>query len=364
MPGSGDVRHYPARPHPRRRPAPNLLSQGHELMALFGRDRDGGTGAPRAVPVPAMPVDGIAPREVAMFERERNTSQFVGPGGIDTFLGRGTKVNGKLVLEGTARIDGQVEGEISAQDALTVGEGAVVNAKISGTSIVIEGGVTGDVTARERLELRASALGMAASRGRSRGGNSRLHAPAATPSSARRASVVAPRMMYSLTSITEIATPTSRQSGPRPPPSRSSSCIPPSISRRAICSRAPLDLDHPEVPQDVLHAQPDGRIVVGTPPEMIPEPDEFALGQAWGHQDRPLAMPAGHEDRHAAAPIKSRLRAEESRMGGVSRGRGRRHTIQEPTHRDWYRRVFHVCGIDSTCGSDCRCSRTRDVRCA
>src|SRR5206468_64606 len=71
MPGSGDVRHYPARPHPRRRPAPNLLSQGHELMALFGRDRDGGTGAPRAVPVPAMPVDGIAPREVAMFERER-----------------------------------------------------------------------------------------------------------------------------------------------------------------------------------------------------------------------------------------------------------------------------------------------------
>jgi len=143
-------------PHLGRRPAPNLLSQGHEFMALFGRDRDEGTGAPRAIPVPVMPVDGIAPGEVAMFERERNTSQLAGPGGIDTFLGRGTKVNGKLVLEGTARIEGQVEGEISAQDALTVGEGAVVNAKISGTSIVIEGGVTGDVTARERLELRAS----------------------------------------------------------------------------------------------------------------------------------------------------------------------------------------------------------------
>ncbi len=125
-------------------------------MALFGRDRDEGTGAPRAIPVPVMPVNGIAPGEVAMFERERNTSQLAGPGGIDTFLGRGTKVNGKLVLEGTARIEGHVEGEISAQDALTVGEGAVVNAKISGTSIVIEGGVTGDVTARERLELRAS----------------------------------------------------------------------------------------------------------------------------------------------------------------------------------------------------------------
>jgi len=91
-----------------------------------------------------------------MVEHERNTSQLAGPGGIDTFLGRGTKLNGKLVLTGTARIEGDVEGEICAQDTLTVGEGAVVNAKISGTSIVIEGGVTGEVTARERLELRAS----------------------------------------------------------------------------------------------------------------------------------------------------------------------------------------------------------------
>jgi len=53
------------------------------------------------------------------------------------------------------RIEGQVDGEISAQDTLTIGDGAVVNAKISGTSIIISGRVTGDVTARQRLELRA-----------------------------------------------------------------------------------------------------------------------------------------------------------------------------------------------------------------
>src|SRR5207247_10752353 len=114
------------------------------LRGLCGSD--GAVGGPRAGSVPLRPFDGMAPGEVAMFERERNTIQLAGPGGIDTCLGRGTKVNGKLVLEGTARIEGQVEGEISARDALTVGEGAVVNAKISGTSIVIEGGVTGDVT--------------------------------------------------------------------------------------------------------------------------------------------------------------------------------------------------------------------------
>ena len=76
--------------------------------------------------------------------------------GMDAFLGKGSKVDGKLVLEGTGRIEGEVKGEISAQDTLTIGESAVVNAKISGTSIVIEGRVTGDVCAGQRLELRAT----------------------------------------------------------------------------------------------------------------------------------------------------------------------------------------------------------------
>ena len=48
-----------------------------------------------------------------------------------------------------------VEGEIAAQDTLTIGESAVVNAQIVGNAVVIQGRVTGDVTARKRLEIRA-----------------------------------------------------------------------------------------------------------------------------------------------------------------------------------------------------------------
>ena len=47
------------------------------------------------------------------------------------------------------------DGEIHAQDTLTIGEGAVVNAQIVGASVVVHGRVTGDVTARKRLEIRA-----------------------------------------------------------------------------------------------------------------------------------------------------------------------------------------------------------------
>jgi cytoskeletal protein CcmA (bactofilin family) len=124
-------------------------------MAIFGKDREGKERTQDA-PVPVTRADAVASREGGtMFERNTNHGGAVG--GTDAFLGKGTKVTGKIVLEGTGRIEGHVEGEISAQDTLTIGEGATVNAKISGTTIVVEGHVTGDITARQRLELRATA---------------------------------------------------------------------------------------------------------------------------------------------------------------------------------------------------------------
>jgi cytoskeletal protein CcmA (bactofilin family) len=75
----------------------------------------------------------------------------------NAFLGKGSRIVGKLTFEGPVRIEGNVEGEISAQDSLTIGESAVVSAQIVGNSVVILGRVTGDVTARKRLEIRAPA---------------------------------------------------------------------------------------------------------------------------------------------------------------------------------------------------------------
>lgn len=90
-----------------------------------------------------------------MSEREREKPPSDEVGGTSAFLGKGSRVTGKLQFEGTVRIEGHVEGEISAQDTLIIGESAVVNAQIVGSSVVIHGRVTGDVTARKRLEVRA-----------------------------------------------------------------------------------------------------------------------------------------------------------------------------------------------------------------
>jgi cytoskeletal protein CcmA (bactofilin family) len=92
-----------------------------------------------------------------MYDRDKTRAVGDDGSGSSGFLGKGTRVVGKLSFEGPARIEGSVEGEIVAQDTLTIGEGAVVDAQISGGTVVIHGRVTGDVVARKRLEIRAPA---------------------------------------------------------------------------------------------------------------------------------------------------------------------------------------------------------------
>jgi cytoskeletal protein CcmA (bactofilin family) len=128
-------------------------------MALFGKDRERSERDRSLGTDNIVPTTGPVPGEAEMFERDkqRTEAEQGGTGGHNAFLGQGSRVTGKLVFEGPARIEGHVEGEITAQDTLTIGESAVVNAQITGTAVIIHGRVTGDVTARKRLEVRAPA---------------------------------------------------------------------------------------------------------------------------------------------------------------------------------------------------------------
>lgn len=70
-----------------------------------------------------------------------------------TFLAPGMSIQGSVRLAGPTRIEGEVEGEVTAGDLLTVGETGVVRASIAGTTVIVHGQVQGDVTASVRLEL-------------------------------------------------------------------------------------------------------------------------------------------------------------------------------------------------------------------
>jgi cytoskeletal protein CcmA (bactofilin family) len=102
--------------------------------------------------VPSQPLAGTAAKELTVSDKDRLEG---GEVDVQAYLGKGSRVSGKLNFQGTVRVDGQVEGEIAAQDTLIVGERAVVTAQISGATVIIRGKVTGDINARKRVEIRA-----------------------------------------------------------------------------------------------------------------------------------------------------------------------------------------------------------------
>jgi len=54
-------------------------------------------------------------------------------------------------------VDGKIEGEISSDGNLTIGENARIKAEIKTSTIVVYGKVHGNLTATDRIELKASA---------------------------------------------------------------------------------------------------------------------------------------------------------------------------------------------------------------
>ncbi len=77
-----------------------------------------------------------------------------------SLIAAGTEIRGDVQFSGRLHIDGKVEGSIRADSAdavLTLSNHAQVSGEISAPHIVINGSVTGDVTAGERLELAGNA---------------------------------------------------------------------------------------------------------------------------------------------------------------------------------------------------------------
>jgi cytoskeletal protein CcmA (bactofilin family) len=76
---------------------------------------------------------------------------------VGAFLDEGSEIEGRYACSGTVVLDARLRGELSAQDALVIGEHGVVHATVRAASVVVRGEVVGDVTASERVELKKTA---------------------------------------------------------------------------------------------------------------------------------------------------------------------------------------------------------------
>jgi len=79
---------------------------------------------------------------------------------VTTLIAAGTEIRGDIQFKGRLHVDGVIEGAIrgdGAQAMLTLSEHARVTGEVQAPHIVINGEVTGDVSAADRLELASNA---------------------------------------------------------------------------------------------------------------------------------------------------------------------------------------------------------------
>ena len=75
----------------------------------------------------------------------------------DSVLAAHCVLKGDLELKGKSQINGRVEGEISSDGELTIGEEGQIKADIFGKIVIVYGRVEGHIKCSERLELHAGA---------------------------------------------------------------------------------------------------------------------------------------------------------------------------------------------------------------
>lgn len=76
---------------------------------------------------------------------------------MSTIIGRGAECSSDFSAEGSVRIDGCVNGNVTITGTLIVGVSGAIHGDVSAAGAVIGGEVTGSVTAPEKVELTATA---------------------------------------------------------------------------------------------------------------------------------------------------------------------------------------------------------------
>lgn len=70
-------------------------------------------------------------------------------------LNSDVEVKGTLKFSGELTFDGKVDGDISSDGTLTLGDNAIVKGTIDAGSVVVRGKITGNIIAKDKIELKA-----------------------------------------------------------------------------------------------------------------------------------------------------------------------------------------------------------------
>ena len=65
------------------------------------------------------------------------------------------EIKGNIKFSGELTFEGKLDGEVHSDGVLNLGESAVVNGTIEAQSVVLRGKINGNVSAKDRIEIKA-----------------------------------------------------------------------------------------------------------------------------------------------------------------------------------------------------------------
>jgi cytoskeletal protein CcmA (bactofilin family) len=74
-----------------------------------------------------------------------------------TYIDAGCELVGQLKFKDSVRIDGHVEGDIAGTKTVTVGQDAIIRARVQADRVVVHGTVEGDIVAKSEITLHKTA---------------------------------------------------------------------------------------------------------------------------------------------------------------------------------------------------------------
>ena len=110
-----------------------------------------------APPLPETRHSEPAPAPATQSYGAQPVARVATPAATRNVLSSDVEIKGTVKFTNDLVVDGKIEGEITSDGNLTVGENARIKAEIRTATVIVYGKVHGNLTATERVELKASA---------------------------------------------------------------------------------------------------------------------------------------------------------------------------------------------------------------
>lgn len=76
---------------------------------------------------------------------------------VKNVLSSDVEIKGNLKFSGELTFEGKLDGEIQTDGVLSLGDSTIINGNINAQSVVVRGKVTGNINAKEKVEIKTKA---------------------------------------------------------------------------------------------------------------------------------------------------------------------------------------------------------------